>query len=437
MVGRDPGLRSEFESALSGISGLNPVAHFVDDYRQGIESARSRLPDLVCVEMERDLRLLKAFTEDLAIAAPQASIAAVYRRDIFGPEDSEGAVLIEAMRSRVQDFLRRPLSSAELEQLLTRLLQSRDTATRVELGSVVSFISNKGGVGKSTLSVNLACSLARRFPDRVLLVDASLQLGVCAAMLDLSPETSIVDAVREKDRLDEMLIRRLSVPHECGLRLLAAPADAVEAAEVDDESIALVLSMARRAYDFVVVDTFPMIDAVVMAILDLSDLTYFVMQGSVPTVVGASRYLEILQRVGFPKERIRIVLSRNHPGFSGNVRPHDIARRLGRDIDYIVPYTKRAMIAVNTGHPLALRAVRLFGFGRHLGRIADEVTSRRVPVRAKERVPAAAAPAGEETHLPAEGSPEAGAAGSEAARPDTLDAQAEQALRDKVRAWRS
>ena len=90
-------------------------------------------------------------------------------------------------------------------------------------------------MGKSTTAVNAAVGLAVRHPERVLLIDASLQMGVCASLLDLTPATSLTDVVREKDRLDETLIRQLAVPHKSGLHLLAAPADAVEAGDIDDE----------------------------------------------------------------------------------------------------------------------------------------------------------------------------------------------------------
>ena len=76
----------------------------------------------------------------------------------------------------------------------------------------------------------------RALPEKVLLIDASLQMGVCASMLDLKPATTMTDAYHERDRLDETLLRQLATPHDCGLHLLAAPADAVEAAYIDERS---------------------------------------------------------------------------------------------------------------------------------------------------------------------------------------------------------
>jgi len=422
VVSNDPTLPSEFESALSGISGVRAVTHFATDTRQGIESARSRTPDLVCIEMDRNLRTLKSFTEELAVAAPEANVTAIYRQDIFGPEDSEGAVIIEALRSRVQDFLRRPLSSTELKQILDRQHQDQVRPRRKRLGKVYSFISNKGGVGKSTISTNVACALARRHPDRVLLVDASLQMGVCAHMLDLTPETGIIDAVRERDRLDETLIHQLTVRHESGLRLLAAPRDAVEASEVDEDTMSLILSMARRRYDYVLIDTFPMLDSIVMAILDLSDTTHFVLQATVPNVIGAARHMEVMEGLGFKGERLKLILSRNHPTFSGNLHPRDIEDRLGRDVDYVFPYSKKIMVAVNTGRPYVLYTPGFFGYSKAVRRLFLDLEGAKAPEVEPKLTKRSVA---------------------EAIRPDTDEASVgaaaagDEPSKDRVEAWRS
>jgi hypothetical protein len=76
-------------------------------------------------------------------------------------------------------------------------------------------------------------------------------MGVCAPLLDLQPPATLTDAVKERDRLDETLIRKLATPHRCGLDLLAVPANAVEAARVDDEVMARILTRARRACGYV------------------------------------------------------------------------------------------------------------------------------------------------------------------------------------------
>ncbi|MEZ5980486.1 MAG: AAA family ATPase [Planctomycetota bacterium] len=225
-------------------------------------------------------------------------------------------------------------------------------------------VSNKGGVGKSTISVNMAVALAKRHPDRVLLVDVSLHLGSCAPMLDLDPRTNLATVARECERLDETLLRKLAVRHECGLHVLAAPIDAVEASEIDDENLSRILAIARRTYDWVIVDTFPMLDGLVMAILDLSDRAYVIVQNAVPNVHGAAHYLPVIGHIGFPRERVRVVLNNNFQRCAGTLRTKDVEERLGREVHHVVPYQKKLITALNTGAALraALRLdVRVFG----------------------------------------------------------------------------
>jgi pilus assembly protein CpaE len=236
----------------------------------------------------------------------------------------------------------------------------------------VSFISNKGGVGKSTLAVNAACGLAERCPERVLLVDASLQLGVCASMLDVQPQTTLTDVVRERDRLDETLLRQFATIHESGLHLLAAPRDAVEAAEVDDASLARVLTLARRSYDYVLVDTFPMFDRIVISVLDLSDRAFLVLENVVPTLLGAVKLLDLLDSLGFPQDKERIILNRV-ARIPGSVKPADVAQRLGRDIHYVVPYHKRIITAANTGRPFVRNSRGWWGPAADVRRLIAEI----------------------------------------------------------------
>ena len=190
------------------------------------------------------------------------------------------------------------------------------------------------------MAVNAACGLALRHPDRVLLVDLSIQMGVCASMLDLRPPATIIDAVRQRDRLDETLLRQIAAVHSSGLHLLAAPAGAVEAAEIDDEAVARLLTLARRTYDFVIVDTFPMLDRVMIAVLDFSDRVYVVLENVVPTLQGAVKFVKLLDGLGVGRERQRIVLNRQ-TSLPGSLPPADVARHLGREVNHVLPADKQ------------------------------------------------------------------------------------------------
>ena len=372
VVGSDPKLITEVEAAVSVIADMRAVLSTAPDFRRGLETVRNRRPDMVIVEMTSDLDSLKLFVEEVTLASSETRIVATYSPALFGGNLSETTMFIEAIRSGVQDFLSRPLSSTDFDRYLDRAFR-RATVEQGATGRIITFCSNKGGVGKSTMSVNVACGLAKRHPKKVLLIDCSLQMGSCAPMLDIRPATSLTDPVRERERLDETLLRELAVSHPCGLDLLAAPATAVEAAEVDDQAISLILTLARRVYDYIVVDTFPMLDRTMMAVLDLTDLAYVVTESVMPTLMGATRFITLLDELGFPLERRRIVLNR-YSSFAGNLKVEVVTKQLGQKVDHVVPYQKKLLIAANLGSPYVLNHSPVFsGFSAAVKTIIDEI----------------------------------------------------------------
>jgi pilus assembly protein CpaE len=373
----DPVLAEELDAALQAGGGPRPVIHAVEDFRQAAEAIRSRHPWIVMVEMGLDLRPLKALSQEVAAASPDTVLVAVFRPDVFGPEVSESAVLIEAIRLGVRDFIRRPISSSDVAQLFSRLVRRGAEGPR-PMGRIVSMISNKGGVGKSTLSVNAATALALRHPQRVLLVDASLQMGVCASMLDLQPELTLSDAYQQQDRLDEMLLRQLATPHASGLHLLAAPDNAVEGVKIDDEAISRILTLARRAYDYVIVDTFPMLDRVMMAVLDLSDQVYVILENVVPTVLSGVRLIELLDSMNFNAAQQQVVLNR-YARRPGNLKPIDVATRLGRSVDHVLPFHNRVIMSANTGRPFVMDVGRFSTLGRRMQSLVHQIESHAKP----------------------------------------------------------
>ena len=197
-------------------------------------------------------------------------------------------------------------------------------------------------------------------------------MGVAAALLDLQPEATLTDIAREVDRLDPTMIRQTAAVHSSGLHLLAAPADAVEAMEIDDLLMVRILTLARQTYDVVIVDTFPMFDRVVIAALDLSDRVYVVLENVVPTLLGGIKLLRVLERIGYPAARQSVILNRQQR-IAGSLSVEDVAERMGRDIDHVLPYDKKVVAAANCGVPIAMAPIRLGGFSRALATLADEV----------------------------------------------------------------
>lgn len=373
IISPDATLGQEVDSALAAISDVRAVVTLTDDLRKGIEIARNRQPDLLLLELGDTMPDLRLFIEEIQTVSPDTSVILVIPRGENQKAFNDSNFVINAIRVGVRDFLRRPIATSDLDQFLDREFR-RGTVSNTANGKVITFFTNKGGVGKSTLSLSTAAVLAEQFPGRVLIIDGSIQMGVCSAMLNLRPKTSMTDVVKEKERLDATLVRELSVAHSSGLHLLAAPVNALEATLIDDEVMSRVLNLARRTFDYIIVDTFPMIDKVMMAVLDQCDRAYLVTESTVPTLEGTARMLEVLDELGFPKERKKLVLNR-YSTFVGNIKSEEVTRRMGFEIDHIVPYEKKLLIAANIGEPFVLQSRLKSKFRKAIDKIADEITA--------------------------------------------------------------
>ncbi|QDS89109.1 Sporulation initiation inhibitor protein Soj [Rosistilla ulvae] len=364
-------LDEELRNAMASAPNVHPVFHFQSDLRGTIGAAKDLQPSIVILEIGEDFETLKTLVEESIAAAPDATIVGVYDVQRLPASSTESSMMMRALRLGVEDFLRRPVAGSDFRQVLQRRLAPRRKSHRAD-GKLISFISNKGGVGKSTAAVNVAVTLAMRYPDRVALIDSSLQMGVCATQLDLSPDTTLVDAWQQRDRLDESLLAQLMTVHESGLHLLAAPENAIEASEIDDSFLSRILLMARRSYDFVIIDTFPLFDRTVMAVLDLCDQAVIVVENVVPTLQTVRGFFSLLDEVEFPQHRQRVLLNR-YSTRAGGPRASDVGRYLGRNPDYVIPHDQRVILAANTGRPFVLNATRWNKAAAAIRTLADDL----------------------------------------------------------------
>jgi len=371
-IGTDQALADEIQEASATLDQYSPIVEFAEGARRGMELARSRQPEYIFVQATTDLGESSRLLSKLAEVAPQRPVIATFSRSLFVGEVAEETFFIEGMRAGYRDFLRRPIASDELRRLFDAHRRQQQVLVPKRRGTVVAMVSNKGGVGKSSVAVNAAVALAKNYPDDVLLVDASIQMGVCAPMLALEPTTTLTDAARAAERLDSTLLRQLTLVHQTGLHVLASPTDSLESTEISDEFITQVLTLARSTYRYIIVDTFPLFDRLVVAVLDYVDLAYVVLENSVPTVIGCNQFLQLLDQISFRGESRRIVINRYRRSASYPSQ-REVERRLGYAIDFVLPEDNRLSVSTNTGQPLMQRPPRFSRWAEQCAAIARQI----------------------------------------------------------------
>ena len=263
------------------------------------------LPNIVFLDIDSKPDL--TFAHHLTKAQSGVHIIGCSARKELGPEH-----LLEAMRVGVCDLLRKPIDRAELRNTLTRILsQGRHIPAPTPTGKLFVVMGTKGGVGTSTVAVNLGVQLAQIPEKRTILLDFSRPLGDVSLLLDLAPQFRVWDAVLDVDRLDAHMLDRLVIGHKSGLQVLAGAAHPDEWQQTSVSSLARLITVALGHFDFAVVDLGSMYSVEWKSILSSAEIL-LVAEADVPGLAKLERHLSVLSSFEVPFEKIRIVANRWH-----------------------------------------------------------------------------------------------------------------------------
>ena len=258
------------------------------------------------------------------------------------------ALLVEAMRAGVSEVVAAPLIASEIEAAIGRLAVQRSVTP--DAGMAFAFVGAKGGVGTTTVAVNVAASLGRLVPGSTLMIDLHVANGDAAVFLGAEPRFSIIDALENTHRLDEAFFRNLVVKTKAGVDLLAS-SERVMVTPLDVRRIRTLLEMAERHYRYVVLDI-PRSDAAVLDALEGVKQVVIVANQELATVRNASR-LSATMRQRHGKDKLSVVMSR--PDRLAEIGHEDVERAVGVKVKHSFPSDyRRALEALNKGRPIAL-----------------------------------------------------------------------------------
>ena len=303
---------------------------------------------------------------------------------ISAAQDASPDLILRSLRAGAREFLRIPISTEELRTVLNRV--SEFTTSQVEApkrkGRMVAVFSSKGGCGTSFLATNLAAATA----SKTVLVDLNLQAGDLPLFLGLDAKYSIADMVEKRQRLDQELINSLVTLHSTHLSLLAAPREADSADEIEPQHVFEVLQKLREHYDYVVLDPQHTFDSITLAALDQSDEIVLVLTLDIPAIRSTQRALEIFDRLGYPRKKVRIVVNRWSKQIDLDLR--QVEKFLGEPVVGFVPSDyQQAVGSINLGTPL-VQAEPTSKISMEIRRIAQQMSLGVAPIdESKERRP--------------------------------------------------
>ena len=264
--------------------------------------------------------------------------------------------LRRAMRAGAREVVCRTAGPAELRAAILAVhaehlrRRSASPAESPVLGKVVAVSGAKGGIGKTTLAVNLAAALAADTGERAVLVDLYTQFGDAALLLNIFPRRTLADLVQvDLVDLDAALVEDHLEQHSCGLKLLAGASAPLPLDSLAPDFLEHLLQLLRCEYAYVVLDVPPVLTDTTRRALAEADRVLLVANlFDLTTLADTRLWLEAVQT-----DTVQIVLNRVSP--SNKLQMPDIARTLGRGIDFCLPNDGKLVPAsVNSGVPFVL-----------------------------------------------------------------------------------
>ena len=352
VVDQDPQARYEVKQLVrqaqlgfAGEAGLGTDA---------VSLASESKPDVIVCGMsrppERSLRTIEALLDVL----PETPIIAYAREE-------EVDVVRQAMLAGARDFFQIP---AQVERLVDSIRSVLEVEERKRLrvsgqakgigpkGLVVAIFGAKGGVGKTTIATNLSLALVSSLDQSVVLIDGDNSFGDVGSMLDMRPDRSIIEFIRDIDKIERANVTEYLVRHPSGLWVLPAPRESLQWRAVAPESFRKVIDVVSRRFDIVVVDTAAVLSDVSLAILDEASMVLWVTSTDFSSINNSLLGLEALQQISYPESRIRLVLNVNSS--DDGVRPAKIESVLKRRFFWSIPYDRAIRNGAQVGNPAVI-----------------------------------------------------------------------------------
>ncbi len=370
---------------------------------EAITLATSLTPDVVLMDINMPDMDGIAATELLARAVPTASV-------VMMSVQGEADYLRRSMLAGAREFLVKPFSSDELtasiRQVYARerekvsfMAAAAPAATTPattgtsngavkgsgggEPGIVVAVFSPKGGVGRTTVAVNLAVAAATELGKKVVLIDGSFQFGDVGVLLNLNPKNkSIADLVPELEQAghDVESIDTFVINHSAGIRVLLAPPSPEMAELITPSGIRRIIDTLRKTHDLVVVDCTAFFNDTTLAILDSADTILTMLSLEITSIKNMRLFLEVADQLGYEAGKVRLVLNRADSALG--IRVADVEHSIGRKVDDTIVSDGRSVVyALNRGVPFFL-SNREAQVSQDILRLAKAVTGERAHVAA-------------------------------------------------------
>ncbi len=308
-------------------------------------------PDIGVVAIDRDPEKGLELVARLSESSPECAVLV-----LSSSHDSN--LILRAMRAGAKEFLPQPVRIEDLLAALGRISERRfGRGENKPRGSQVIAVAGAiGGVGTTSLAVNLGCALAKDTRNSVALVDLDLCLGDADVFLDSIPDYTLVDVAQNVTRLDFTLLKRSLTKHSSGLFLLPRPVQLADISLITPEDLQRVIGLLKATFTHLVLDLSKSYSPIDMIALEMANSVLMVTQLDLPCLRNVVRLMMSFSELNGLDQKVKIVV--NRVGLdAGHITLKKAQETIGREIFWQVPNDYRAMVdARNNGVPLIEQA---------------------------------------------------------------------------------
>jgi pilus assembly protein CpaE len=285
-------------------------------------------------------------------------------------ENQSAEFLRGAMRAGVREVLPCPVPEDQLRSAIERL--KKRIASTTAHGKVFAFIPAKGGSGSTFLATNLGYVLAGRADRKILLLDLNLQFGDAALFVtEQQPSMDVSELARQIHRLDASLLSASLLNVLPNYGLLPAPDDPAQSVDVKPQHVETLLAIARKHYDYTILDLGRSLDGVTLKALDMADVIFPVLQVGLPYIRDGKRLLGVLRSLGYTSSKIKLIVNRFQKGT--DIGLADLEKALGIPVYKTIPNSYQTSTAsANQGVPIS-KLDRNNAVSRGIAELANDI----------------------------------------------------------------
>jgi pilus assembly protein CpaE len=304
-------------------------------------------PDIGLVAVDADPQKALELVGRLAVASPDCAVLVV-------SSSNDGNLILQALRAGAKEFLTQPLQIEDLLAALGRIGERRfgRGENRPRGSQVLAVAGAIGGVGTTSLAINLGALLARDPQNSVALVDLDLCLGDADVFLDTIPDYTLVDVAQNVTRLDFALLKRSLTKHSSGLYLLPRPVQLEDVSLITPDDLQRVIGLLKATFTHLVLDLSKGYTALDLIALESASQILLMTQLDLPCLRNVVRLMMSLGNMNNLADKVKIVV--NRVGLdSGQITLKKAEETIGKKIFWQLPNDYRTMIeARNNGVPL-------------------------------------------------------------------------------------